>query len=155
MPLTGKCMCAAVSYTLRGEPLFAHNCHCSDCQRSTGSAFAHLVVVDRQELEVSGETRSTHLPTPSGAGCDAYFCPSCATVLWCNYRVIHDDVVALRGGSLDDPNAAPPRAHIFARSKQEWLDLSEDLPTYDEFYDLPSMWPAEAFARFKEIMARG
>ena len=43
--LTGGCQCGAVRYECAAEPLFTGNCHCRDCQRSTGSAYVPALAV--------------------------------------------------------------------------------------------------------------
>ena len=152
--ITGGCMCGAVCYTLTSEPLSAHACHCTDCQRSTGSAFVLIVVIDKADFEVHGEVQVAAIDTPSGAGYDAYSCRQCQTTLWCDYHFIARDILALRGGTLDDASAYPPRAHIFVKSKQPWLELADGLPVFEEFFELGELWPPATVARFEDIAAR-
>ena len=58
-PLSGGCACRQVRYKVVGEPLFTHACHCSDCQRTTGSAFVLHTVIAKDDLEIEGETKAT------------------------------------------------------------------------------------------------
>jgi len=48
-PMSGSCFCGAVRYRLETPPMFVHCCHCTDCQKQTGSAFAinALIEADR------------------------------------------------------------------------------------------------------------
>ena len=53
----------------------------------------------------------------------------------------------MRVGSLDEPDRLPPDIHIFTESKQPWVVLSSDVPSFPEFYDREAVWPQEALAR--------
>ena len=56
-PFTGGCMCGAVRYECSAEPIAMGNCHCRDCQRATGSAFAAAVLVPISAVNVRGEVK--------------------------------------------------------------------------------------------------
>ena len=57
---TGRCVCDAVRYRLDAPPLFTHACHCLDCQKKTGTAFAMTTIVLRDDLVIThGSTRPT------------------------------------------------------------------------------------------------
>src|SRR3989440_12618866 len=51
--LSGKCYCGAVEYRVADEFLYAANCHCSNCRRTTGSAFKPFGGIERGKLEVT------------------------------------------------------------------------------------------------------
>jgi hypothetical protein len=53
--LAGKCFCGAVHYTVADEFLYAANCHCSDCRRTTGSAFRPFAGIERDKLVLTGD----------------------------------------------------------------------------------------------------
>jgi hypothetical protein len=59
----------------------------------------------------------------------------------------------VRVGTLDAPDALPPRAHIFTRSKQAWLTLPVDAPLYRASYDAAKTWPATSLERYKAAKA--
>jgi hypothetical protein len=152
MTLTGGCACGQVRYQITNEPLFTHACHCSDCQRSTGSAFVIHSICARDDLKISGETRAANLPTDSGAGCELHFCTTCGTYIWGRYHYNPAPVIAVRCGTLDDPGQVSPRAHIFTRSKQPWLSLPDDVPATDGALDRETVWPAESVQRYKSLL---
>ena len=54
----------------------------------------------------------------------------------------------VRVGTLDEPGALPPLAHIFVRSKQVWIGLDESTPKFRGAYDAAKAWPAESLARY-------
>lgn len=145
--LSGKCSCGAVQYELMSEPMFVHCCHCLDCQRQTGSAFAinALIETDRIHL-IAGEIAETQFPTESGRPHLVYRCPHCLTALWSDYGA-RGYLSFLRAGTLDDPSRIKPDVHIFTRSKLPWVRLPDGVPAFEVFYDMKTLWPRDALDR--------
>jgi hypothetical protein len=54
---------------------------------------------------------------------------------------------------LDDPDQCTPDVQIFTSSKQDWVPLSEDIPTFEEFYKFEELWPKEALNRLEIALA--
>jgi Glutathione-dependent formaldehyde-activating enzyme len=74
--LEGGCACGAVRYRLASAPMFVHCCHCRDCQRQTGSAFALNALIETDRVAVlSGAPEPVSVPTDSGQAHDIYRCP--------------------------------------------------------------------------------
>jgi hypothetical protein len=148
--LEGSCSCGAVRYRLRSKPMIVHCCHCTQCQRHTGSAFVINAIIEGDRVELlCGDPVAVAGPSESGRPHDIYRCPSCHVALWSdygrrrNYRFV-------RVGTLDRPAALPPDVHIFLRSKQPWVGLPQGARTYEAFYEkLEDVWTSEALARRK------
>lgn len=150
---TGQCFCGAVRFRMHGAPMFVHCCHCRDCQRQSGSAFAvnGLIEADRIEL-VEGEPKPVRMKTESGYPHDIYRCETCQSALWSDYggrRWLR----FVRLTTLDDPGAFPPDVHIYTRSKLPWVALPEDAKVFEAYYDSRQEWSAESQARFKAAKA--
>src|SRR5258706_10990802 len=150
--LEGGCACGAVRYRLTSHPMIVHCCHCRDCQRQTGGAFAvnALIETDRIEL-LGGEPVAISMPTDSGRPHDIYRCPACETAVWSDYgrrRVLR----FVRATTLDEPDALPPDVHIFTRSKLPWVGLPPQVPAFDVYYDMAKLWPPESLARRRAIL---
>ena len=150
--LSGGCACARVRYRLRSRPMFVNCCHCRDCQRQTGSAFVinALIETDRIEL-LAAAPEPVPVPTGSGRPHDIWRCPKCRTALWSDYGR-RPPLRFVRVGTLDDPAALPPDAHIFIRSKLPWVVLPEAAKAFDVYYDLAALWPAESLERRRAIL---
>ena len=130
--------------------MFVHCCHCTWCQRETGSAFAVNALIEAANVEVlSGQPAKTTLPSASGKGQALHRCPGCGITLWSNYADAGDSVLFVRTGTLDDPSIAPPDIHIYTSSKRPWVTLPDAVPAVAEFYRLSDYWPADSIARFK------
>jgi hypothetical protein len=150
--LQGGCACGAVRYRLTSEPMFVHCCHCRDCQRQTGSAFALNAIIETDRIKLLKATpKPVPVPTGSGRPHDIYRCVKCRTALWSDYgrrRVMS----FLRVGTLDDAAALPPDVHIYTRSALPWVVLPKNARAFKVYYALSKEWPPESIARRKSLL---
>ena len=103
--------------------MFVHCCHCTDCQRQTGSAFAINALIEASHVELAkGKPVPVSMKTDSGNPHDIYRCAKCQTALWSDYgrRKV---MLFVRAGSLDRAAAVRPDVHIYTRSKLPWVRL--------------------------------
>lgn len=144
----GGCTCGRVRYRLLTSPLFVHCCHCSWCQRETGSAFAlnALIEADRVEL-ITGRTESINVPSHSGKGQKIIRCTECKIALWSNYAGAGDQIHFIRIGTLDHPDRLPPDIHIYTSTRQPWVQLVENVPIVEGYYSSKQYWPKESLER--------
>ena len=150
--LEGGCACGAVRYRLASEPLFVHCCHCLNCQRQTGSAFAINLLIETDRLELlSGEPVPVEVPRDDGSVQRIFRCPACQTAVFSAYTSRR--VRFVRGGTLDDPKGIEPDVHIYTRSKVRWVVLPDSVPAFENYYDTKAVWPAASLERLAE--ARG
>lgn len=126
--LTGKCFCGAVHYAVADAFTYALNCHCSNCRRTTGSAFKPFAGIMRDQFAVT-EGRDKLLIHGEEKTHDAH-CNVCGSLL---YSVVRDGMyVHVALGTLVDAPAIRPTAHIFVDSKAPWFTITDDLPQYRE-----------------------
>lgn len=148
----GGCCCGAVRYRLRAAPMFVHCCHCRDCQRQTGGAFAINALIETANIELlSGAPTPIAMPTDSGRPHDIHRCPKCQTALWSDYGR-RPALRFVRVATLDDPTAFQPDVHIFTRSKLPWVRLPEGSRAFEVYYDMQKEWPPESLARRRAIL---
>ncbi len=154
--LRGRCTCGAVRYRLASKPMFVHCCHCTWCQRETGSAFAvnAMIEADRVIIEGSVEPEVVSTPSNSGKGQSIARCPTCRIAVWSNYASLGEVVRFVRVGTLENPALSPPDIHIFTSTKQAWVQLPAGVPAYPEYYDRKKEWPAESLERREAALAR-
>ena len=154
---TGGCVCGAIRYRMMDAPYVVHCCHCTDCQRETGSAFALNAAIESPRFVAEGAAPLIdHLPSASGAGQVVMRCPQCHTALWSHYGGLNDKVAYVDVGTLDDPGLCPPMVHLFTRSKQAWVVLDPATPAYAEFYpgrDVPRVLGESGAARLRAVRA--
>ena len=152
--LEGGCACGAVRYQLIGDPIFVHCCHCTECQRQTGSAFALNIMTEHFNVELlEGELETVTVPTSSGRGQKIHRCKICKIALWSNYGGAGDKVHFVRAGTLDDTNIIQPDIHIYTRSKQPWVQIRDGKPTREEYYKASEYWPEESQNRMRALMS--
>lgn len=147
LPLTGACQCRAVQYQIRAEPLTLYACHCTECQRQSGSAFALSMVVPRQAaVAVAGQPKSWRRVHESGRAAQCLFCGGCGTRLW-HEPERNPAITILKPGTLDDTTWLRPVGHIWTRSAQPWIELSERSLRYPQqqpaLDDMCAAWVAQ------------
>jgi hypothetical protein len=125
---SGGCVCGAVRFTVAGEPLRVTLCHCTWCQRRTGTAFGTEVVYAGAQVTLTGEpAQYRHHSDESGRWLDLEFCRNCGA----NLGFTLEGAPGLRtlpAGTFDDPSWIQPERvsfkHVFLRSRRPWSDLS-------------------------------
>ncbi|KAH7394060.1 Mss4-like protein [Phaeosphaeria sp. MPI-PUGE-AT-0046c] len=172
-PMHGGCPCTFVRYTLSSAPLIVHACHCTHCQRETGSAFALNAfyepdrVIPSLSTGASGpdaESQLLRVPVPSlKGGSEGQImtrCPKCFTVLWSVYapvralRIVRVGTVdGVRGeqGKYVPCGGLRPDAHLFAGesgNRHAWVGLEgervfETMGTKEEY------WGEESLERWR------
>jgi hypothetical protein len=122
----GGCLCGAVRFKAKGEPINVRICHCRNCQKAMGSPFYARALFAQDALEVEGETGRY----ASSATLDRVFCKACGTRLFSWRRNGTAAGVALAG--FDDRHAFAPTEHIWVSEKMSWVRLDDGLPQYPE-----------------------
>jgi hypothetical protein len=117
--VTGRCACGAVRYEYSADPVFMGNCHCRDCQRTTGSAYVAAVGVPKAALKIMGTVQYHEMVGDSGKHVSRGFCPSCGSRLFSSIEM-RPEIVGILAGSLDDPSIYKPTLDIFTSSAQPW-----------------------------------
>lgn len=113
----GQCLCGAVKYKVKipEEPVYSGLCHCRDCQRYTGTAFASSLMVLKTGLEISGDLKFYGKNTDRGTVMERGFCPVCGSNVVCRSEGWKKYYV-LSAGTLDDPAVYKPQVNIYTRS---------------------------------------
>lgn len=120
-PISGKCLCGAVSITLSGMAKEVDVCHCEMCRRTYGN-FAAMVA--GAEFTISGEE---HVGTyKSSDWAERSFCRECGSALW--YRFTPTDFYSFAAGHFDLPEGLPIKQQIFVEEKPDWYDLAQKSP---------------------------
>jgi hypothetical protein len=154
--MEGHCTCGAVRYRMTERPLFTHACHCTWCQRETGTAFAlnAMIETDRVQL-LLGNVEEIDTPSASGRGQVIARCPACKVALWSHYAGAGRKLAFVRVGTLERPGDCPPDIHIFTSTKMPWVTLDGRVPVVPEYYRAKEMWPDWALARRAAVLAGG
>ena len=113
---TGGCLCGEVRFKIEGEPLRVAQCHCDDCRKATGSAFATNIFVNEENLTVlQGNTKSFEHAADSGNAIVKEFCGSCGSQLF-GHGSGRPGIKPVKIGSIDDIGSIQPDAEVFTSS---------------------------------------
>ena len=130
-PQRGSCLCGTVEFSLSEDPVTLYACHCTDCQRQTGSSFALSMIVRREALEVvSGQPEQYSVELADGRVKEAHFCARCSTRLWGPSSIA--GLAVLEPGTLDDTSWLSPVGHIWTRSAQPWVVIPDNELSFSE-----------------------
>lgn len=128
---TGSCLCGAVRYEISGPIRSIVYCHCSQCRKAQGSAFAANGIVQTADFKIlTGEDALTAYESTPGQR--KYFCKICGSPIL-SRTASKPEQVRVRIGTLDSDIEERPIAHIFATSKANWEEIGGDLPQYEAY----------------------
>lgn len=122
-----------LSYLLSGDVSSFYLCHCTRCQKSTGSAHASNAFIKNSSLEwLSGEIKIKEYKI-SNTHFSKNFCIECGSPL--PIKVADGKLICVPAGSLIDFDDFNPTAHIFMKNRKKWEDKLIEAIKYD---DLPT-----------------
>lgn len=106
------------------------HCHCVDCRKSHGAAFATYVEVPLAGFRfLSGEDHLTTYTAETGTS--RSFCKTCGSIVICRWSEGDRKGLQISASTLDTPSGLRPECHSFVRSKADWFDLTDGLPQYE------------------------
>lgn len=130
-PITGGCLCGAIRYevSVPVEKLIA--CHCTDCQRTSGTGASFNAVMPSSALRFTrGKTRVFSKPSDSGNLLHRHFCGDCGSPIY-SQRANAPDFLVLKAGSLDHPEGLKVVMNIWTRSRRPWTLMDGSLESHE------------------------
>ena len=130
-PLTGGCLCGAVRFEVTEPLVSAGYCHCTRCQRRTGTAASAQARIVPGSLRIlSGNELIRAYEPPDGFA--KHFCSACGSALWSRSRE-DPEIVSVRLGAFDGDPGIRPSARTFVAYAAPWEPIPDDgLPRYPE-----------------------
>jgi hypothetical protein len=130
-PMTGGCLCGKVRWEITAPLRFAGYCHCTRCQRRTGTAAAVSARIAPGSLRVvSGGELITPWRPPDGFA--KVFCSNCGSALWSQSQK-DPEVISVRLGSFDADPGIRPSYHQYVAYAAPWEPIPDDgLPRFPE-----------------------
>jgi hypothetical protein len=124
----GRCACGAVTFTADADQvvLSAH-CHCLDCQKATGSAFATVVGMPEAALDVHGADalRSWTVTGMSGE-VTREFCATCGTPMF-SASTGGPGIRFVKAGAFDDASWLEPAIECWTSREQPWARIPREI----------------------------
>ena len=122
-PKLGGCQCGRIRYRIDGAPLDLVVCHCTECQRQSGSAFGMSLFVAAPSFRlVSGELKSFKVRCDSGRTKTCTFCGDCGTRI---YHQTNSASMSVKAGTLDNTSSLTPTAHYWTKRKLSWVVIPD------------------------------
>jgi hypothetical protein len=123
LPLHGGCFCGALRYELSAPPLMIYNCHCTNCQKITGSAFTVAASVFENALAYAkGAPKRVSWKADSGNERFGDYCGDCGSRI-ANGQSPSIGMLSLRAGTFDDTSWVEPVGDIWTKSAQRWVSF--------------------------------
>lgn len=126
---SGGCLCGQIRYQFdRDKVISAGHCHCTDCQKSTGSGKATIVFVPVDELSIEGSYKTYTVVGSDGSHVSRGFCPECGAP-FLSFVAEQPDVRFIKAGSLDESTWVVPEVSYWRDSAQSWSPVDPSLPS--------------------------
>ena len=129
--LTGSCLYGEVTYQLVEDIKVFQYCHCSCCQKFTGSAHAANIIIEPKHFQWrSGENSIGRFELAEARHFAASFCKKCGSSL--PWLTKSGKAYVIPAGTLDDSPKIKPMHNIYYSDKAEWYEDVCKLAKYDE-----------------------
>lgn len=131
--LKGSCLCGNIQYQYDGTLDEISICHCEQCRKAQGSAFAAVSPVQSSAFFIlrGREYLNEYRSSPNKVRA---FCRECGSAIY-SARDDQPELKRLRLGTLQTPVNVANKYHIFVCSKASWFDITDGLPQFDRFKD--------------------
>ena len=129
--LEGGCLCGKVRFRTTQAPLRTIACHCTFCQRVTGSSYfaESMFPMNAVVLNVGALSSYTHVSDGSRKKVFVHFCPNCGTTISLTFER-WPEIRGISRGCYDDPNAVEVSSHIWTQSAQTGTALPEGVECF-------------------------
>ena len=121
-----SCRCGQLKATVTGEPVRVSACHCLNCKKRSGSAFAVQARWPAEQVTIEGRSKSFEIVADSGNRATFYFCPDCGSDVHYEINGKFDGQIAIPLGAFDDPYFLKPRFSVWEERKHNWVEILGD-----------------------------
>lgn len=129
-PFSGGCACGNIRHTCTAAPIAMLNCHCQDCQISSGAPFASGIIVTLASTQVEGTPSTYTVTATTGGKTVRSFCDTCGTPLFTRGETT-PNFMSIRFSTLDDSTMFKPMLDIFVSRAQPWTCLDKNIPQFE------------------------
>ncbi len=136
---TGRCLCGAVTYEVRGPLRDIVLCHCVECRRWGGHVGA-FASTRAEHLAVTAASDLRWVASPESARqAERAFCDRCGSSLF--WKARDAERIGIAAGTLDQPTGLRVAAHIYTHEASDWDELPDDgLPRDADTSTLDIRW---------------
>jgi hypothetical protein len=131
LPLTGGCLCGGVRFEVDEPPVSASYCHCTRCQRRTGTASSAQARIVPGSLRITAGEELVRAYEPED-GFPKAFCSACGSALW-SVNPETNEISGVRMAAFDDDPGVRPSYRQFVAYAAAWEPIPDDgLPRHPE-----------------------
>jgi hypothetical protein len=120
---TASCRCGQIRAIATGDPVRVSVCHCLDCKKRSGSAFAVQARWPAERVKFEGSSKSWSHVADSGNRITFHFCPGCGSDVHYEIEGKFDGLIAIPLGAFDDPYFTSPAFSVWEERKHDWVDV--------------------------------
>jgi len=121
---TASCRCGQLRATVTGEPVRVSACHCLNCKKRSGSAFAVQARWPADQVSITGQSKSFVMVADSGNSATFHFCPECGSDVHYEINGKFDGLVAIPLGAFADPYFTTPAFSVWEERKHDWVEIT-------------------------------
>ena len=122
-----SCRCGQLRATTSGDPVRVSVCHCLDCKKRSGSAFAVQARWPAEKVMIEGRSRSWSKLADSGNRISFHFCPDCGSDVHYVIDGKFAGLIAIPLGAFEDPYFVRPSFSVWEDRKHDWVDVSGEV----------------------------
>ena len=133
---TGGCLCGEIQYEFDSlKVISAHHCHCKDCQKSTGSGKATIVMIPEENISVNGNLKFYKVTGTAGSHISRGFCQDCGSPVL-SFVEENPAIKFIKAGSMDDSSWLAIASNFWSSTAQTWSPAQEGIHSFTHNPDL-------------------
>lgn len=122
MERVAECICGQLQAICTGEPDRNSVCHCLNCKRRSGSAFAWTASYPAAAVRTSGDRHSISRTNSSGRTITFHTCPACSSTVFFEIEM-RPGMISVPAGMFADPDFPPPTIQVYEDRRVGWCAL--------------------------------
>ena len=127
---TGSCLCGKIQYNFnQSKVLSAHHCHCRDCQKSTGSGKATIIMIPEDALSINGNLKFYSVIGSQGSHINRGFCENCGSPV-ISFMEENSGIKFIKAGTLDDSAWLTIASNFWSSTANTWSPIDNEVHTF-------------------------
>ena len=127
---SAACACGNLQHTCEGNPVRVLICHCTACQKRSGSPYGVGAYYPEGQVTISGTSSLFERTSDADRWLKMHFCPDCgSSVFW--QIELRPGIIAVAVGMFADPDFPAPIAGVWGQHRWPWVQMPGDIVVHD------------------------